>query len=170
MGKRGMHKGHKILSDEFLISKLKEAFAIFGSMPTCTVFKKDNRFPSITVYEKRFGSWNKALLTAGITTLSHKGGYAPKGSDKAKEWGKKMIKFRRKEVLKNPFVNLRMRFEVLNRDNFTCQYCGKTPQDGIKLVVDHRNPVSNGGKTKLDNLITSCFECNAGKSNFLLGQ
>jgi len=169
MGKRGMHKGHKILSDEFLISKLKEAFVIFGEAPKCKVFKKDNRFPGTTIYERRFGSWNKALLIAGITPLYRKG-HTIKGSSEAKAWGEKMAKLRRKEILKNPFVNLRMRFEVLNRDNFTCQYCGRTPQDGIKLVVDHRNPVSNGGETKFDNLITSCFECNAGKSNFILGQ
>lgn len=55
------------------------------------------------------------------------------------------------------------RFDILNRDNFTCQLCGRTAQDGAKLEVDHIYPVSRGGKTTDDNLQTLCYECNQGK-------
>lgn len=61
-----------------------------------------------------------------------------------------------------------VRFDVLNRDNFTCQYCGTKATDGVKLHVDHIHPVSKGGKTTADNLITACERCNLGKSNKLL--
>lgn len=54
------------------------------------------------------------------------------------------------------------RFKVLSRDNFTCQYCGKKPPEA-KLEIDHINPISNGGDNRLENLLTSCFECNRGK-------
>ena len=65
---------------------------------------------------------------------------------------------KRKEISK------RMRFEVFKRDNFTCQYCGRMAPD-VVLQVDHIKPVSKGGKNELINLVTSCFDCNNGKSN-----
>lgn len=57
-----------------------------------------------------------------------------------------------------------IRFDVLNRDNFTCQYCGKSAPE-VRLEVDHVKPVSKGGTDHLSNLITTCEECNRGKSN-----
>lgn len=61
-------------------------------------------------------------------------------------------------------VSKRIRFEVFKRDSFTCQYCGgKAPE--VILEVDHINPVSKGGKNELLNLISSCFDCNRGKSD-----
>lgn len=65
---------------------------------------------------------------------------------------------------------LRLRFKVFLRDNFTCQYCGRTPQDGAKLQADHIFPKSKGGGFTFKNLITSCTECNQGKSDILLEQ
>lgn len=63
-------------------------------------------------------------------------------------------------------ITPRLRFRILRRDNFTCRYCGvSAPQ--VKLQVDHTIPVSKGGTNDFSNLITSCFECNIGKSNLL---
>ncbi|WP_099321136.1 HNH endonuclease [Anaerococcus sp. Marseille-P3625] len=61
-------------------------------------------------------------------------------------------------------ISKKLRFEVFKRDSFTCQYCGKTAPDVI-LEVDHINPVSKGGTNDLLNLITSCRDCNRGKSD-----
>ena len=72
---------------------------------------------------------------------------------------------------KNSFCNfLRLRFEVFKRDNFICKYCGRNVKDKIKLVVDHIIPKSKGGKDILDNLITSCEDCNLGKGDVLLSR
>lgn len=60
-----------------------------------------------------------------------------------------------------------MRFEVFKRDSFKCQYCGRGAPDVI-LEIDHILPVSEGGKNDLLNLVTSCRDCNRGKSNKLL--
>ena len=65
-------------------------------------------------------------------------------------------------------TSLKCRFEIFKRDNFTCQYCGRKPSDGVKLHVDHMNPKINGGNEDMDNLITSCQDCNKGKFDYLL--
>lgn len=64
-------------------------------------------------------------------------------------------------------LSKRVRFEVFKRDGFKCQYCGR-PSPDVILVVDHIHPVSEGGTFELINLITSCNDCNGGKSNVLL--
>jgi 5-methylcytosine-specific restriction endonuclease McrA len=64
---------------------------------------------------------------------------------------------------------LRLRFKILYRDHFTCQYCGRNPtEDNVKLEVDHVKPISNGGLDSMDNLITACRDCNQGKSDLIL--
>lgn len=64
-------------------------------------------------------------------------------------------------------ISKKTRFEVFKRDSFTCQYCGAHPPESI-LEPDHINPVCNGGGNDLNNLITSCFDCNRGKAGNLL--
>ena len=64
---------------------------------------------------------------------------------------------------------LKLRFEIFKRDNFTCQYCGRSPKKhGIVLVVDHTLPKCKGGTNNPKKLITSCEECNLGKGDVLL--
>lgn len=58
---------------------------------------------------------------------------------------------------------LKIRFEVLERDNFRCQYCGTGVKDGIQLHVDHIVPVCEGGTDDMSNLVTACIDCNRGK-------
>jgi hypothetical protein len=69
--------------------------------------------------------------------------------------------------MKRTAVSKKVRFEIFKRDDFTCAYCGSKPPKTV-LEVDHILPVSKGGTNVLDNLITSCFECNRGKSNISL--
>lgn len=64
-------------------------------------------------------------------------------------------------------ISKKLRFEVFKRDNFTCQYCGKTPPE-ITLEIDHINPKSKKGKDDINNLIAACFDCNRGKRNIPL--
>ncbi len=58
-----------------------------------------------------------------------------------------------------------LRYDILKRDGFRCQLCGKTTEDGVKLHVDHIVPVAKGGKTEKSNLRTLCEVCNLGKSD-----
>ena len=68
---------------------------------------------------------------------------------------------------KRQSISKKLRFEVFKRDSFTCQYCGRKAPDVI-LEVDHIHPVSKGGKNDLLNYITSCVDCNQGKSDRML--
>ena len=64
-------------------------------------------------------------------------------------------------------LSKKLRFEVFKRDSFTCQYCGQSAPDVI-LHADHIMPASEGGEDAITNLVTSCRDCNLGKSNRLL--
>lgn len=66
--------------------------------------------------------------------------------------------------MKRTPLSKKIRFEVLKRDGFKCQYCGASAPD-VLLEVDHIIPVSRGGTNDILNLITSCHACNSGKSN-----
>lgn len=63
----------------------------------------------------------------------------------------------------------KIRFEIFKRDNFTCQYCGRNvKEDKIKLHLEHVIPKNKGGDNSINNLTTSCEECNLGKGDVLL--
>tara|TARA_R110000868_G_scaffold109397_2_gene297563 strand:- start:1014 stop:1787 length:774 start_codon:yes stop_codon:yes gene_type:complete len=68
-----------------------------------------------------------------------------------------------KNQVKRQAISKKTRFEVFKRDQFTCQFCGKSAPDCI-LEIDHLKPVSKGGDNSLLNLLASCYDCNRGKS------
>lgn len=112
---------------------------------------------SLGAYEKRFGSWNNALLAfetfikSGM--VSEVESATPTPSRPVKRTGSK--------------VNWRLRAQVLIRDNCICQMCGASPAKNpdINLHADHIKPWSKGGETVLENLRTLCMRCNIGKSD-----
>lgn len=65
-------------------------------------------------------------------------------------------------------ISKRQRFETFKRDKFTCQYCGRRPPD-VMLEADHIVSRTAGGSDSLENLTTSCFDCNRGKGDHPLG-
>lgn len=65
----------------------------------------------------------------------------------------------RLDVSSSEWIGLSM--FVRERDDFTCQYCGST--DG-PMHCDHVIPLSQGGTSDPDNLVTACRACNCGKS------
>src|SRR5689334_15388551 len=50
---------------------------------------------------------------------------------------------------------------VFERDGWTCVYCGT--RTGAP-TCDHVVPVSRGGSSTLDNLVTACLACNLAKA------
>ena len=56
---------------------------------------------------------------------------------------------------------------ILRRDNYTCQYCGRKGED---MTIDHVIPRSHGGEDSWENLVCACSECNARKGERTPGQ
>lgn len=64
---------------------------------------------------------------------------------------------------------------VWKRDNWTCRYCGldmngdmidkKLRMPMSRITVDHVYPRRFGGSDDIENLVTSCFECNSKKGD-----
>jgi HNH endonuclease len=52
-----------------------------------------------------------------------------------------------------------LRWEVWERDNFTCKKCGSRRY----LTIDHIYPRSLGGRATIDNCQTLCRKCNSSK-------
>lgn len=69
------------------------------------------------------------------------------------------------------FIPLDLKVEIIERDNFKCQICGKfitSDRNAIRLAkhgcgmyhIDHIVPVSQGGRATLENLRLTCPQCN----------
>jgi len=56
-----------------------------------------------------------------------------------------------------------LRKQIMERDNYTCQICGKYMPDEVGLQIDHIIPVVKGGKTIPSNLRVLCDKCNRKK-------
>ena len=58
-----------------------------------------------------------------------------------------------------------LRQQIIDRDKYTCQLCGKYMPDEVGLHIDHIVSISKGGKTVPSNLQVLCSKCNGSKSN-----
>jgi len=79
--------------------------------------------------------------------------------------GRKDYNHLRKSIKSNQLrrgVTLKVRFQVLKRDEYKCVLCGNDAKSTL-LVIDHKIPVVAGGTNDLNNLRTLCRECNHGK-------
>ena len=75
---------------------------------------------------------------------------------------------RLKEYINYRFANIALsRKNILIRDNYTCQYCGKKLSPN-KLTIDHIIPKYKGGRNSWKNLVAACKVCNSKKGNFVL--
>jgi len=69
---------------------------------------------------------------------------------------KQIVKYNSIEVILN-------RKNIFQRDNYSCQYCGKSSGS---MTVDHIIPKKHGGGDEWKNLVTACLSCNSKKGNF----
>lgn len=66
---------------------------------------------------------------------------------------------------------IKLRYKILDRDDFTCQDCGaKRGDPGVRLQVHHILPRHLNGTDDPDNLVTLCAACHAGRHALLAGQ
>jgi 5-methylcytosine-specific restriction endonuclease McrA len=96
--------------------------------------------------------------------------YCLKEKEYKRGYLKRLSPERKEEIrLREKHRRLELRFSILKRDNFTCQYCGRKAPDVI-LQIDHMFPKSKGGLDKIENYKTTCQECNLGKSDKILSE
>ena len=56
------------------------------------------------------------------------------------------------------------RRNLLRRDDYSCQYCGRKPAVS-ELTVDHIQPRSHGGPSTWENCVLACQSCNRRKAD-----
>lgn len=56
------------------------------------------------------------------------------------------------------------RRNLLRRDDYSCQYCGRKPSVA-ELTVDHIQPRSRGGPSTWENCVLACQPCNRRKAD-----
>ena len=149
------------IPEEALFENLTNVWQRLGRQPVGKDLDKDKRWSqhSLGTYEKRFGSWNKALK-AFIA-------YIDNSSEPKKIMIEKPIEGKRNSARTSRKINWWLRATVLIRDNCICKMCGASPakNSSVVLHVDHINPWYKGGETILENLQTLCSVCNVGKSD-----
>lgn len=70
-----------------------------------------------------------------------------------------IYKFKDERECTYNYIPSKLRWDVYERDNFTCQVCGSRRY----LSIDHIYPKSKGGKTTMENCQTLCQHCNSKK-------
>ena len=152
------------------VEEIERVWIELGRQPTTTDIKNGVSKYSLHVFERRFGSWRKALEFF----VSYMNGEQEVEKPDGIESDVPDIPVLQQPTNKTETIhktkrdiNLRTRFLVMKRDNFKCCMCGRSPATtpGLELHIDHIKPWAKGGETVIDNLQTLCSDCNLGKSD-----
>lgn len=167
---------NRSITDKDLLQEIERIWILLGRQPTSTDIKNGVSKYSLQSYARRFGGWRGALqafvdwvgVDDGTETEREKCEDKPTVSDVKAEPEKTDIRTR----TTSRDINLRLRFRVMQRDNFKCCMCGASPakDPAVELHIDHIVPWAKGGETTFDNLQTLCSKCNFGKSDLLLDE
>jgi hypothetical protein len=163
-------------SIEDYMQNILELWTHYGRQPKYAEVVKPYSKYNISSYENKFGSWRTALEKfieyVDSDNINENAREVENEIIKLTISNKRNAETRSKEnkIKRTPrSINLRLRFTVLKRDNFSCKKCGQAPakDPNVVLHVDHIIPWSKGGETLIENLETLCDRCNLGKSNVL---
>ena len=152
-------------TDEECFENLLNVWTYHGRPPKTTEMYQPPSTIGYRAYTRRWGTWIKALEAFVKRTEQDPDTPSRRGESK-KHLDKVICTFQKTSADKRE-VKLGIRYKVLKRDNFRCVLCGRSPatEQGCELHVDHIIPFSKGGKSTLDNLRSTCKECNLGKGN-----
>lgn len=174
------------ITEQQCLDEIERMWISLGRQPTSTdIVKRNISLYSIDTYKRRFGGWRKAL-EAFINYINQTSIHEGENSEEVKSVyqigsvennipSKKTVDRseddtpRKLRHITSRNINTRLRFKVLQRDNFKCCACGASPakDSSVVLHVDHIVPWSKGGETVIENLQTLCSKCNLGKSNII---
>ncbi len=152
------------ISEVELFKNIEEVWIKLGRQPKYLEFKQPLSKYSVGPYEKRYGTWLKALQEF-VDFINSESEDTPLEKVIEEKQDKTSKDFITHETKRN--ISDRLRFRILMRDGFTCKSCGRSPvkERGVELHVDHILPWSKGGETVPENLETKCKKCNLGKGN-----
>ena len=167
------------ISDLDLFKEIERLWIKKGSQPTTTDIKNGLSRFSLNTYCRRFGGWRETL-NAFLEYVENNSANSVDLEESSQEIVNNENYTKESDVKENNValssrhrtrrdVNLKLRFQVLKRDNFKCCICGASPAKDptVELHIDHIIPWSKGGETVIDNLQTLCSKCNLGKSDIL---
>ena len=160
------------ISEYACFEEIERIWIELGRQPTSTDIKNGVSRYSLHAYERRFGTWRKSL-EAFVKYINSE--YEIEITDEKENEENNTISINYQQPSNKPVhktkrdINLRLRFKVMQRDNFKCCICGASPakDPSVVLHIDHIIPWSKGGETTIDNLQTLCSKCNLGKSDLL---
>ena len=155
-------------SDEELFAEIERIWILLGRQPMSTDIKNGISKYSLQSYARRFGGWRGALEAfVSFINVDENGLLENNLSEIIEE--RSISSNNRIQHRTKRDINLRLRFKVMQRDNFKCCMCGASPakDPSVELHIDHIIPWSKGGETTIDNLQTLCSKCNLGKSDLL---
>lgn len=169
LNETGFH--HKVEKID-LLNDIERVWIKLGRQPTTTDIKNGASKYSLNSYSRHFGSWRKAL-EAFVEYINDDTVETADNADNETEEKIIVTKAIPKTVDTHKTkrdINLRLRFKVMQRDNFKCCMCGASPatDPNVILHIDHIKPWSKGGETVIENLQTLCSKCNLGKSDLEL--
>jgi hypothetical protein len=154
------------ITDEEYFENIQEVWLKLGRQPRYQEMHKPLSKYSAGAYEYRFGKWRTALEK--FVRYVNKEVVISSSSKRAKHTKSSTPSKLLRHFTKRS-INWRLRFRVMQRDNFKCVKCGRSPatDPSVVLQVDHTLPWNKGGETVIENLQTLCSICNIGKSDSL---
>ena len=159
------------ITNEDLFEEIERIWMLLGCQPTTTDIRKGITKYSLNAFTRHFGSWRKAL-EAFVEYINNEEQDNLVEVDQSDNSETNIVASEsdlsyKHQTQREP--NLRLRFLVMQRDNFKCCACGASPakDPSVELHIDHIIPWSKGGETTMDNLQTLCSKCNLGKSDLM---
>lgn len=163
---------HPKVTNQDLIEEIERIWIKLGRQPTTTDIKNGVSKYSLNTYARHFGGWRNALqafieYVSDENTINTDRKEKLDESDESYSDAQELISEKSRKTRRD--INLRLRFRVMQRDNFKCCICGASPANDptVVLHIDHIIPWSKGGETIMENLQTLCSKCNLGKSNLI---
>lgn len=148
-----------------LFKNIEDVWIQLGRQPLYGEIKQPLSKYSASTYEKRFGTWRKALESfveyINSEQEEEKSIVEESKSDSIIE---KEIVYKHKTKRD---ISERLKVQVLMRDGNKCRLCGITVT-GDNIHFDHIKPWSKGGETVFENIQVLCAQHNLAKGNFEL--
>jgi len=162
------NKRKDTIPEKELFGELERVWHLLGHRPSKTEWESIKPKYSYTTYKSRFDGWVNAC--AAFIEFKSDENAATADDTNLEQAG---ARFRKRTEIREEekrTIPLRLRLEVLKRDQFRCVFCGRSPatEAGVVLHIDHKHAFSRGGKTITKNLQCLCGDCNLGKGKSII--